>query len=531
MKNIFLIFLISLLSFLSTNAQRTDLIYSAEKLPEKDISKCKLEILTNGNTANVGINESFGLFCTLYDTNKKTIAHTIVPVKFEIENIILTSVFEINNEVVVMLYTYDKNIPTLSRYIFDGFTGKLKKEEIILEKPAAKTLRIVSEKELMYRVSSEIVVQKDPNSNYYAVGYFDYYAADINKNIEVIHYSPTHEIVSRAYLTHPDSKYLRSHYVALYVNGGNSVILSTFLYNVEKEQESCFYLSELKAGVANFRSVKAAIETKFYLPAEAMFIFNKVTNKVLLLSVAYANGEKGKIGGYHIISQTLNLETLALTEYINLYSEKLDAAFIVANSSDRHYSGFPQQYSINSKGNLIMLSEMGTYNYSYTGFDEIGISYWNPTGEDTYGEVIHYLHTQGTKIKSFIYARARNGRYTCGNYYDEFQETYLGLVSGTTNSYLFLNNTVERFKMPSKRPVNTPVLLSNPKFTSFIYTLNDAGIASKEYIFGEPVSETETKYCRFNTADYDPLTGLYAVIVVDKIKGKKTISVLWMNLK
>ena len=537
MKSTFLIFLISLLSFLSVSAQRTDLIYSAEKLPEKETSKYKLEILTNGNTANIGLNESVGFFCTLYDANKKTIAHTIVPTTFQVETVIMKSVFEINNEVVVFIVSSNKNAPVLSRYIFDGSTGKLKKEDVILIKVAWKTVMMVSEAEINYIIPSEFFIQKDPNSNYYAISYFDFQAPDINKRIEVIHFSPTHEIITRAYFTNPESNYLKLHYVTMYVNGPKSVILSSFLYNTKldkgKEEAACFYLSELKAGATNFKSVKA-VETDYYHRAEAIFVFNGVTNKILLLSTIYSKGEKGKIGGYNVISQTLNLETLALTELINLHSEKLDAAYMAANSTKEHYKGFPQHYCINSKGNAVILSEYISLIGGYTLAQKIGINCLTPEGQDIYGTTLHYMNSQGTKAISFMYTKGLNGQYTYSNYFDEFQDTYVGLVSGKSNSYLFLNNTVERFKMLENNvtPTFATAISSNkPKFTSFIYTLNDVGIASKEYIFGKPVSEDVTKYCRFNTADYDPATGLYAVIVVDKIKGKKTISVLWMNLK
>ncbi|HSY62543.1 MAG TPA: hypothetical protein VK796_11735, partial [Cytophaga sp.] len=410
MKKIF-IFLISLLSFLSAQAQRTDLIYSAEKLPEKETSKYKLEILTNGNTANIGLNESVGFFCTLYDANKKTIAHTIVPTKFEVETVIMRSVFEINNEVVVFIVSADNGAPVLSRYIFDGFTGKLKKEEVILTRPPAKGMKVMSEKEYAYMIPSEFFIQKDPNSDYYAVSYFDYFAADINKKIEVIHYSPTHEIVSKAYFVNPEIKYLRLHYVAMYVNGGKSIILSSYLYNVEldkgKEDEACFYLSELKAGTSDFSNARA-VETKYYHRGEAMFVYNKVTNKISLLSVIWIEDEKGKNGGYSVVSQTVNIETLALTDLFSLYSEKLDAIYMAYTRVD-HYRGFPQHYSVNSKGEAIVLSEHGSYNSGgYAQLEEIGICSWTPTGQETYAALIHYNHAQGTKSKSFIYTRGLN---------------------------------------------------------------------------------------------------------------------------
>ncbi|WP_299254389.1 hypothetical protein [uncultured Cytophaga sp.] len=526
MKHVFLIFFISFVTILSAHAQCTDLVYSAEKNPEKGTSKYKLEILNNGNTANIGLGESVGFFCTLYDANKKIIVHTIVPTTFEIQAATMKYVFEINNDIVVFIVNANAGAPVLIRYIFDGFTGKLKKEEIVLSKPKRK-IKLMSEAEYAYVIPSDFFIQKDPNSDYYALAYFDFYATSINEKIEVFHYSPTHEIISRAFLKNPEIKYLKLHYVNLYVNGEKSVIVSSYLYNVdygnEKDGEACFYLSELKTESTSFNSVRA-FETPFYKKAEAMFFFNKVTKKVLLLSTVYVKGKKGQSGDYAVISQALNLETLALTDAFNIYSEKINAAY-KANASGLldYYSGFPQHYSVNSKGNSIILSEIlynGVYQY-------LGVSCFTPTGQEVFGVYTNYLHRQSSLGMSFSYSRGLNGQY-----FSSFSETNLGLISGKSSSYLFLNNTMERFKLGDKDPAPwTPINSNSVNFTSFIYTIDDAGIASKEYIFGEPISILEKRYCRFNTADYDPATGLYAVIVVDDIKGKKTVSVLWMHLK
>ena len=526
MKNIIAIFLISLLSFLSVKAQRTDLIYGAEKFTEKQ-GKYKLEILKNGNTANVGINESVGFFCTLYDANKKIIAQTIVPVKFDINACALKSVFEINNDIFVMIVTANQNAPVLSRYIFDGTTGKLKKEELIIS-GTAMTSSVMTTDQLADMIPPEFFVQKDPNSDYYAVAYFDYFSKDINKKILVVHYSPTHGIISKAYLQNPAREFLNLHYVDMYVNGGISIILSSYLYNIKDKKEACFYLSELKRGAVNFRNVRA-VETDYYFNGQAMFVFNKVTNKLLLLSLIMGECEKGWIKS-SVICQTVNMETLVLTDSIKIYSEKLDNNYMSLNSSNMHYPGLLQNYCITPKGNTIILSEDIFYDAGVAIPQRMAISCLTPAGEDMYGEMIHYIHRLASSPAALFYAK-NSGKYTYGNNIDEFGKTYVGLIAGKTNCYLFLNNTPERFTMTETTQPSlwTPVSSSKEKFTSFIYTLNDAGIVSKEYIFGVPA--TEAKYCRFNTADYDPETGLYAVIVVEKIKGKKTASVLWLNLK
>jgi len=330
---------------------------------------------------------------------------------------------------------------------------------------------------------SDFFIQKDPNSEYYAVSSFNYFAK-VNNQIEVIHYSPTHEIITRAFLINPEVKYLKSYYTDVYVNGGKSVILSSFLYKLENEKNvdkeaACFYLSELTAGVSSFRNVRA-FETLFYVKAEAMFFFNKATNQVSWISAVFSKGNLLKLGGFSVISQIVNLETLTLTGAFNLYSDKINAAFKAKTSDRMTYNGFPQYYNFNSKGNAVILSEIvyeGVYQY-------LGFSCFTPTGQEACSTFINYLHNPIIAYRSFGYNRGLNGQYLTNAY---LGDTQLGFVAGESNSYVFMNNTVARFKLGDKDPLPwTPITSNSENFTSFIYIIDDAGITSKEYFLESP---------------------------------------------
>jgi len=536
MKKIFVIFLISLLSFLSANAQRTNLIYSADKLPE-GIGMYKVKILKNGNTANVGLNASVGFFCTLYDLKKTKITQTVVPMEYSPQMYIMKGVIEVNNEVVVFLQIISKTGPTLTRYIFDGTTGQLKKNELILTMPM---LTKADWAEYYKNTLPEFSIQKDPKSDYYAVGCYDPYNKDYNKRIKIVHYSPQHAIISNAYLPIPEIKYTVFRYVDMHVNEGKSIVISSFASGAKGETNAYFYLSQLKAGELVFKTVKS-IETLPYFYGECLFFYNKITNKVLCISTVMGSDGNGKATGYSTNTQVLNLETLALTELITLHSSKVDAKYAQLFSGN-HYNGLVQNYSINSKGDVLLLTEEeATYSststnlnstYTYSQGKEIGITSLSSTGQEKYGELVHYSHKYYSKYESLVYMKALIGQYTY-NGMDEYDGTYVASVAATSNNYLLINNASERFEASDKELPNlySSITTSSKNFTSFIYTFNEAGIVSKEYIFGKPTSAEDAKYCLFNTADYDPATGLYAVIVIEKIKGKKTASVLWMNLK
>lgn len=533
MKNIFLIFLISLLGFLSANAQRSDLIFCSEKISD-DLGMYKLKILKNGNTAHVGLEKKAGFFCTLYDVNKKKIGHAVVPTEYEVGMFIMKAMFESNNDIVVMMQVYAKEGPTLTRYIFDGSTAQLKKKEVVATMPIMKATSLTSEGRTDM---PDFFVQKDFNSDNYAVVCFDSFSKDLNKVIEVIHLTPTHEIITRAYLPIPEVKYPNFRYTDIYVNGAKSVIILSYLfYKKEKEEnDACFYLSELQAGQSTFKN-KRAIETKRYFYGEGNFMYNKVGKSVKLITTVLSGDPKGKIEGYNTISQTLNLETLALSDNLILYSNKVDAMYRVYLPKLR-YQGLVENLCFDSKGNTVVISEaitvyVNTENYSRSmEAEEIGISSFSPTGQEKYGQLVHYRHLQILRCVSLIYTKVPGGQYRYP-IYDEFDGTYVGLIPGKKNNYMFLNNTPERSDKPiDKWPgFQNSVRPGKEFFTSYIYTLNDEGVVSKDFIFGKPTTAEDSKYCLFNTADYNPETGLYAVVVIEKIKGKKMAGVVWMNL-
>ena len=531
MRNSFLIFLL-LLSFLSVDAQRADLIYGTEKKSD-DFGMYKLKILKNGNTAHVGLEKKSGFFCTLYDVNKKKIGHAVVPTEYEVDMFIMKAMFEANNDIVVMMQVYAKEGPTLTRYIFDGSTAQLKKKEVVATMPIIKAASMANGGRTDM---PDFFVQKDFNSDNYAVVCFDSFSKYLNKVIEVIHFTPAHEIITRAFLPIPEVKYLNYRYTDIYVNGAKSVIIASYLYSKKGDTDACFYLSELQAGQSTFKN-KRSVETKCYFYGEANFMYNKVTKSVKLVTTVLSGSDpKGKIVGFNTVSQTLNLETLALSDNLILYSNKVDAMYRVFLPT-LHYQGLVQNLCIDAKGNTIFVSEMITV---YTNpendsrsmeAEEIGISGFSPTGQEKYGQLVHYRHMQILRCVSLLYTKVPGGQYRYP-VFDEFDGTYIGLIPGKKNNYMFLNNTPERSDKPiDKWPgFQNSVRPGKEFFTSYIYTLNDEGVISKDFIFGKPTSAEDYKYCLFKTADYNPETGMYAVIVIERIKGKKTAGVVWMNL-
>lgn len=135
MKKILLITILCSLNIFFSQAQKPAVVFSTDKSPIVK-GNAKLKILKNGNTACFEMNEDDGMIFKLYDTNRKKVSELKTPLKEK--NLMLNNlrgVFEINNDVMIMIVTYSSRIPILYRYLYDGSTGKLKSEEAIFQLP------------------------------------------------------------------------------------------------------------------------------------------------------------------------------------------------------------------------------------------------------------------------------------------------------------------------------------------------------------------------------------------------------------
>ena len=547
MNKKFLFLMVCFMRLLFANAQKTDLVFSSEKLPElKYVSK--LKILKNGNTASIELNKDDQVVCNFYNTDKKKI--NSVQILLE-QNFVakMRAVMEINKDLMVMVVSYTKaRTPTLYRFIFDGNTGQLKKQEAISKLPnlgATAAVAITAGNNPV----SDFMIEKDPLSDYYAVISFDAFTEDMSKRMEIAHYSPTHEKINSAYYVSPDNAVKYTFAVSMYVNTDKSVIVNSYVANNAKpkpEESAAYYLSQLKKGSPTFTHKNIA-QTKLYIIPDSKFIYNPVTQKLKIVFTVNKKEETDKRNElnndlFYLNVQTLNPETMELGKpyiitkeiakeyYKKKYGTDVKVPYLVV-----------QNYIIDQKGDELLLLEETAVSIPpspnisdkmqfCTSLRGITLTGMTPEGSEKYGKFVPYLHDHISPAVTFLYMNPTKGQFEYPRL-GEFNGTYIGLISGKEANYMLINNIPANIdKADDVAPVYYTIKAVDPNLTTCLYTIGSNGEIQKEYLFGKP-TEGNSKCALLHTADYNPEAGLYATQVIEKVNGEKKISIVWINLK
>ena len=530
MKKILIIILCSLNIF-TIQAQIEGIVFSTEKSLQKD-GIAKLKMLKNGNTASVEILSDIGLVVKLYDSNHKKVNEVTTELRQQnIKMSRLRAVFEINKDIMVMVVTYVKMYPTLCRYIYDGSTGLLKSNEVIFELPIVPAFQtdviMAADKPI-----GDFFVYKDPNSDYYAIALYNPYAKEANKQIEIVHVSPAHEQINRAFMTYSSAEFKKIMVGDVFVDGKESVILTSYFSNsisTTGKENGYYYISKLNVGSTIFTSKELAQTAPYgdWQFVDCRLVYNKVLANVKVSSRILVVDDKKQILNY-FINQTLNPKTLELSEKFNVPMTKALEVYSSKVSSKSKYEGIVQNYIVDQKGNNLYLAQP-VYISPLTRFFDVAMTSTTPKGTEIFGDIIVYGNFYAPFNTTSIYANAPKGQMSFTSM-DEFYGGYVMLMAGKNSNYVLLNNTPENYDKPDNI-ARIGAWMKTPNYTSYVYTYDKDGKLTKEYIFGKPATEKQAKYGLFQTADYNPETGLFATHVVEFLNGKKVVSIAWMPFK
>jgi hypothetical protein len=550
-KSLLFIALCMILSTSNIVAQKSNMIFS-EKTPElKDITGSKVKLLKNGNTIFLQFTKEDGIYLKLYDTNKKKITEGKLPLKLlgdKMKGYKIAGIFEINNDLMLMFGGYNTSrTPTLYRLILDGMTGIVKKEEPILEMTPLPI-------EAFYAVEYKDIplpsfaVEKDPVSNCYAVVALNTFASETNKRIQVAHYSPLHVQLNKAYFISPESRFKYSDFTDIFVYGENAVILSTYIYNTKSgkdgKEESIFYFSKLNKNSTTF--INTTLTYAIEIPdAECEFMYDASSKNVNAIIKTYDGiDKKSRSFIYSFFVQPFNPNTMALGKSYKYALEKANAYYTSNVNIGKQYTGMIQNLIVDQSGNNILLNEMPityditTSNSTYvvgetinTLLENIAITSVTQDGKENYSLIIPYNHFILNGSSSFNYIDNKKGKFTC-SLNDKYYGACVDLVAGEKNNYVLLNNTVKNVERPeSDKSIDGNIKGGSSWITPILYTISSNGTLTKQFLFDKPAADNVIKYCLFQTADFNPSTGTYAVLVSEKIKGKKMDSIVWFNLE
>ncbi|MBP7808041.1 MAG: hypothetical protein KA163_01995 [Bacteroidia bacterium] len=559
MKKLFISLLFALLSNCIFSQSKPE-FSEAFKEPE---GWTKLIQIRNGNTALIEITKRKGMNFTLYGPDRKVIVTKLLPLtKVSVKMggpSSVPAIYDIDGNVVLfVLFFADSEkglVPTLFRVVVDGKTGNLIEESSVL---ALKEFTMEDNNELAYGEKDypAIHVEKDPESDNYAVIGYNVYLNDLNKVLNVLHFDGSHKLISNNFVTVPKGNYKYINYLGAYVHKDEYVITAAYVYNAGKgsAKEIKYFSSKLTKD--NAAAVLQELKYQDYSrDAKGKFIYNK--NKLTLIITAL-NKLEGDDMGYDISFQTINPATLAVE---NLYKDdltKVNEYYKTKMNGSKDIWGYVGGTSVTSDGNLLMLYQniakrtisptVGASrdvhnNYDYTNIivpvskwtvresflGDLGISVMSPEGKVIESKAINFAMLRSGNLHEFGYDDRKKGRK--GRF--ELQDPGLGapwyfgadVVSTESGNYIFCNASAENFEKPDTERHGRVKAISTTNAVKYVYK---NGTISKGYLFDAPKDKKENKFCNFSASDYNPVTKTYSTIMVD-VKAEKS-SVVWFKL-
>ncbi len=553
-KALFLLLAVCLCCKVSV-AQQVAIEKSAE-FDEPNYGWNKILQLKNGNTFYFHSSKKDGLEITVYDKQRKQIASRDIDSKLwdigKIRQATIAGLYEIYGEPVLFVIQPDDNVPTLYRMRFNPNTGAVANEMAMGHLPKSFYEHSFA-RSFGHVPPPDIIVEKDPNSDCYAVIYFNSMAHSRDERIKVLHYDGTHKLLGQAYYESPKKAFKFLVYIGSVVDGNKRVYVTTYGYNTKSDDALArVIVSRLNAGDTGFVHNMLNFSEDFD-DTRSVMLYNHGVNKLELLTLSHTESKhhffSNKTDNYYLtLLSYIDPETLQLISVKPFAGEKLQAYGKLNIDKDYEYTGMPQQMVVNKDNTTTILSEditrkVTTYTSSHgsshtierTNLGPVGITELSDTGAELRGYAIS-KEQQAEGLLPDLYINSRSkGR---------FKENAVRKLTGRSNnnqflSYDYINAENGRYVIFNDLPVNADkdedeekrkTVTSVTATNTMCYKLNDQKM-DKFYLFGQPDSKRASTFCYIESSDYNKDLNTYATMIVERDGRDKTAKIAWVNFK
>lgn len=519
------------------NAQQHQIVKS-EAFDEPGNGYNKVLQMKNGNTLFFHVARKAGIEVNVYNKERKlTATEEMTSDLFDTRKmgkLTIAGLFEINNEAVLFVVEKDGRVPTLYRVRFNAVTGAKVKENEVGSTSKSPLLTFVAE-------TNSIFVEKDPESDCYAVIFFNGFSKDPDDKIKVMHFDGTHKRLSYAIYESPDENFRYLRYIGAVVDGDKRLFLSSYGAANLNGKEGHVFISTLNVGEKTFAN-KVLQFSEDFKDTKSVMAYNHANNSLQLLTVSYTRGQSSFFGGgsqlqYLSFMSYIDPETLELKSVKPIAGEKINEYAHNTLNTELNYTGLPQHMVINKDNSTTVLSEElrweiivtrtnngtttqqrtymggnGTTTQQYTYMGGIGCNELNPDGTEKSGYWIRKIQKLGGLYPPLYISERISGRWTyMGGYADHNSYMSYDYINTDNNRYIIFNDDDKNFDRDEdekKRKVAVKV----KKLNTICYALNGPGV-SKSFLFGDPNDDEISKSLHIDASDFDKTTGTYATIM------------------
>ena len=542
MRKLLLIAALILLSLGSVFAQQTG-IEKSEEFDEPEYGWNKLLQMKNGNTMFFHGTRKNGVEVTIYDSKRKQIATKEMETKLcDLDNMKkakIIGLYEISGEGVIFLVQADDRVPTLYRIRVNATTGVIIKEDELGQLP--KTSMWQGYAMVFGGVdASDMIVEKDPNSDCYATIVFNGFAHNRSERIRVTHYDGNHKAINTAFYESPGGKFKYLRFIGAAVDGNKRLFVTTYGHNGNSSDvASRVIVSKLTVGDSNFVHNQLDFSEDFD-NTQSVMRYNVNNHQLQLLTLSLVKSKHKIMSSktetfYLTLLSYLDPESLALLNVKVVRGEKIDAYGRKNIDKDYEYSGMPQQMIINKDNTTTILSEemkqvtvqSSHSSHTYTYLGPVGISELSDTGAELHGYAISkkqkadgtFPHLYISQRSKGIFMVSRKSNTDAFLSYD-----YINAPQGNYIVFNDLPGNADKDEEEENRKTVKSVSATN----TMCYRLNEPKL-DKFYLFGEPDGKHNSTFCYIESSDYNKEINTYATIIVERDGRSKSAKIAWIK--
>lgn len=551
MKKIFLLLSVICITATTLIAQQPKVSLS-QAFEEPNDGWNKVLQLSNGNTFFFHFTKKEGIEVIVFDPAHKVISQKLLTSELwnprAMRQTIVEGLYEINGQPVLFIQQLLDKTPTLFRLRIDAKTGELEKEKQIgkMERYKSGSAWAIAFGGVD---ASDVFVEKDPASDAYAVAYFNGFAKESGKRIEVVHYSGEHKILNRAYYfdSTAESPFKYVKFIGMTVLGDRQVNVCTYGFNTEKSggKDSRVVVSKLAKNEPAFRHNMLDFSDDFR-DTKAIMRYNPGTNMIQLLTLTLMQTKSkffsNKNSSYYLtLLSFVDPENLTVAFTKPMLGEKVSSYAMSHFDVKEGYSGMPQNMIINEdKSTTLLMEEMTTQTTTQNGrvvrqqtfLGNIGISELNDRGTEESGYMLPKLQAASGQIPPLYISHKSQGFWTYHG-----GGGIMGMASNNAfMSYDYIDAGKDRYIIYNDYPANLRRENSTKRKT--VAAISDAhtvcfkikdGHADQFLPFGNADDDRVSNFSYIESSDFLPATKTYATLVVRRDGRKKDAHIAWIT--
>jgi hypothetical protein len=512
--------------------------------PEPGEGFDKLLLLPGNNTCYLHFDKKLGIVVNLYNEQRTITATATVTGKrwdaAALNDTEIDGIFTINNQIVIFLQQLVKYKPHFYRLVLDGANGKLIQEDELGELPTVLHRDVAVQNNF---ASHDFYVAKDPHSGYYAVASFAggelQRKETATERVQVLHFSPTHQLIQRTFYTIPESDYPYFAFLDMAVQGADKVYLATAVLNNRKslkDTANFVVVSAIKAGEHSFTHTLLPYTANFADVHASLQYVSAVKEVQLLLNTP--DNKSGKTAVAATYMNYLDAATLALKRYQLLSTDKVTAFAQQKMKYTGTYTGQPQLLVAHEDGSSTVLLETmsqfattsnNPYNKLHTNMNDIGITHIDAAGVEQAGFGVIKMQVANGSYEPLYLHRRKKGQWIFRNRIQALNTSpYLSYeyLSTPRGKYVIFNDYLQYLDQGGTYLDKQPLrYLTEANTVCYRCTPESQ---ERLFLFGTP--ETfKGYYCMLGASDYEEKTYTYATIMITRKGEERKACIAWVK--